>query len=355
VRAERHDVSVIGVTGSSGKTSTKDLLHAALSTTGAVHANRDSFNNEVGLPLTLLGIDPATRYVVTEMGARFAGNISQLCDIARPAVGIVTNVGLAHAEHLGGPEGIAKAKTELVECLPADGLAVLNADDAWSDWIAERAPCPVRTVGERPGADVRITGVHVSDELRATCRVGTTTVEIPLRGAHHVHNAALAVVVAQHFGLSDDDIATGLRAAQGSRWRMELARSPRGVAVLNDAYNANPASMDAAARALARLPATGRRIAVLGEMRELGDHAADAYRSLGALIAQLGIDLVVGVGEGGAAIAAAARPVESIVADDAPHARDVVCELARDGDAVLVKASRAVGLEIVAESLLDAT
>src|SRR4051812_5882288 len=165
VRDERDDLAVVGVTGSSGKTSTKDLLQAALSTTGAVHANRDSFNNEVGLPLTVLGIDAATRFVVTEMGARFAGNIAELCAIARPTVGVVTNIGLAHAEHLGGPEGVARVKAELVECLPADGLAVLNADDEWSTRIAARARCEVRTVGEGNDADVRITDVRLDDEL----------------------------------------------------------------------------------------------------------------------------------------------------------------------------------------------
>jgi UDP-N-acetylmuramoyl-tripeptide--D-alanyl-D-alanine ligase len=186
VRDERLDLDVIAITGSSGKTSTKDLLHAALSTTGAVHANPDSFNNEVGLPLTLLGVEATTRYVVTEMGARFAGNIKDLGAIARPTVGIVTNVGLAHAEHLGGLEGVARVKAELVEALPSNGLAVLNADDAWSAWMRELAPCPVVTVGMQAHADVRITEIRVSEELRATCRVGDLVVDVPLRGAHQV-------------------------------------------------------------------------------------------------------------------------------------------------------------------------
>jgi UDP-N-acetylmuramoyl-tripeptide--D-alanyl-D-alanine ligase len=352
VREERDELAVVGVTGSSGKTSTKDLLHAALSTTGAVHANRDSFNNEVGLPLTLLGIDAMTRYVITEMGARFAGNIAELCAIAQPTVGVVTNIGLAHAEHLGGPEGVARVKAELVECLPDDGLAVLNADDPWSQWLAERASCEVRTVGERSGADVRITDVRVDDELRARCRVGDVDVVVPLRGAHQVHNAALAVVVAQHLGVGADDVATGLAAAQGSHWRMELDRSPDGIVVLNDAYNANPASMEAAVRALAHLPVDGKRLAVVGEMRELGDHAAAAHRAIGTLLTELGIDVVIGVGDGGAAIADAAPGPDVHVVPDAAAAIDAVGALVRPGDAVLVKASRAVGLEVVADALL---
>jgi UDP-N-acetylmuramoyl-tripeptide--D-alanyl-D-alanine ligase len=355
VRDERRDLDVIAVTGSSGKTSTKDLLSAAFSTTGAVHANPDSFNNEVGLPLTLLGVDATTRYVVTEMGARFAGNITDLCDIAQPSVGIVTNVGLAHAEHLGGPEGVARVKAELVEALPHEGLAVLNGDDTWTRWMAERATCPVLTVGEAADADVRITAIRVSDDLRATCRVGDLDVEVPLRGAHQVHNAAMAVVVARHFNIPPEDVAMGLAAARGSRWRMELERSTSGIAVLNDAYNANPASMEAAVRALAQLPVGGRRIAVLGEMRELGDFAQGAHRAIGELVAGLHIDVLVGVGEGGAAIAGAAHGVDTVVVADAPAALDATVERARPGDAVLVKASRAVGLEVVAEKLLAAS
>jgi UDP-N-acetylmuramoyl-tripeptide--D-alanyl-D-alanine ligase len=352
VRDRRPDLTVIAVTGSSGKTSTKDMLHAALSTTGAVHSNRDSFNNEVGLPLTLLGIEPATRYVVTEMGARFAGNITELCDIAHPTVGAITNIGLAHAEHLGGPHGVAAAKAELVECLPAAGLAVLNADDAWSEWIAARASCEVLTVGEQPHANVRITDVRLDDELHVTCRVGGLLVEVPLRGAHQVHNAALAVAIAQHLGVEPGDIRTGLAAARASRWRMELESSPAGVAVLNDSYNANPASMEAAIRALAHLPVPGKRIAVLGEMRELGDHAEASHRAIGNLLAALGIDLVVGVGDGGAAIVEGAPGVESVLVADASAAAHEVSARVRPGDAVLVKASRAVGLEVVADALL---
>jgi UDP-N-acetylmuramoyl-tripeptide--D-alanyl-D-alanine ligase len=355
VRAERSDLAVIGITGSSGKTSTKDMLHAALSTTGAVHSNRDSFNNEVGLPLTLLGIDDATRYVVTEMGARFAGNIADLCAIAAPTVGVVTNIGLAHAEHLGGQAGIARVKGELVQALPADGLAVLNADDAWTPAIAERAACRVVRVGEAPDADVRITDVTLGDDLRARCRVDGIEISVPLRGAHQVHNAAQAVAVALHLGVPAADVVAGLAAAEGSRWRMELERSADGVVVLNDAYNANPASMAAAVRALAHLPVGGRRIAVLGDMRELGDHADDAHREIGALLGELRIDELIGVGKGGAAIAAAAPAVTSTVVDDAPGALGVLRDHARPGDAVLVKASRAIGLEVVAAALLDST
>jgi UDP-N-acetylmuramoyl-tripeptide--D-alanyl-D-alanine ligase len=353
VRADRDDLQVIGVTGSTGKTSTKDLLRAALATTGAAHANRDSFNNEVGLPLTLLEIDESTRYVITEMGARFAGNIRALCAVAQPTIGIVTNIGLAHAEHLGGPEGVARVKGELLEALPADGFAVLNADDPWTPQLASRASCRVGTVGTAGGADWRITDVVLRDDLSASCRVGDVKIEVPLRGAHQVHNAALAVAVAAHLGIAPADIAAGLAAAQGSHWRMELERSTTGVIVLNDAYNANPTSMEAALRALAHLPTDGRRIAVLGEMRELGDHAAGAHAEVGRLVSELEIDLVIGVGEWGGAITAAAHGVASVQVDDSGAALAAVAGRLAPGDAVLVKASRAVGLEAVALGILD--
>jgi UDP-N-acetylmuramoyl-tripeptide--D-alanyl-D-alanine ligase len=220
--------------------------------------------------------------------------------------------------------------------------------------MAERASCRVVRVGMGAGADIPITNIALRDDLRATCRVGDLEVEVPLRGAHQVHNAALAVTVARELGVSGHDVVIGLAAAEGSHWRMELERSDNGVAVLNDAYNANPASMEAAVRALAHLAVDGRRIAVLGEMRELGAHADDAHDAIGRLVAELGIDAVVGVGEGGARIAAAAAPVRAVVVDDAPAALERVSALVAPGDAVLVKASRAIGLETVAAGLLRA-
>jgi UDP-N-acetylmuramoyl-tripeptide--D-alanyl-D-alanine ligase len=355
VRRDRQELRVVGVAGSSGKTSAKDLLAAALELV-PVHANAESYNNEFGLPITLLNAPAAVVAVVTELGERFPGDVAALCEIARPCVGLVTNVGLAHAEYLEGPEGVARALAELLEALPVDGLAVLNADDAWTPWLAERSVAPVTTVGHSVDADHRITDVEIDGTLFPSFALGSERFAVPLRGVHQVENAAMAAVVAHDaFGLSWGDVALCMRNARGARWRMELLETADGVTVLNDAYNANPSSMEAALRALAHLSVPGRRIAVLGEMRELGGHADDAHADAGSLAAALHVDVVIGVAGGGEAIARAASagvPDVRTVAD-AAGALAAVAGLVRKGDAVLVKASRALGLQAVAEGLMS--
>jgi UDP-N-acetylmuramoyl-tripeptide--D-alanyl-D-alanine ligase len=356
VRAGRSELRVVGVTGSTGKTSTKDLLAAALPD-GAAYASPESYNNEFGLPLTLLNTPAGVRGVVAEMGERFPGDIALLCDIARPEFGIVTNVGLAHAEHLGGREGVAAVLAELLEALPESGTAVLPADDEWTPWLAQRTVARVETVGYAPDAAHRITHVDVGRALHPEFTLDGCRFRVGLRGAHQVINAAMAAVMARDaFGIDLEDIAARMEGARGSRWRMELAESAGGVVVLNDAYNANPASMDAALRALAQLGVEGRRIAVLGDMRELGTHSAGAHEAVGRLAGELGTDVVIGVGAGGAEIAGAARrdvrDVRTVV--DADEAAATVLGLVQPGDAVLVKASRALGLQTVAERLLEA-
>jgi len=354
VRAERTGVDVVAVAGSTGKTSTKDLLAAALSPLGC-HANAESYNNEFGLPLTLCNAPSSASVVVTEMGERLPGDLALLCDIARPRVGVITNVGIAHAEFLGGHDGVADVLSELLRALPGDGVAVLNADDDWTDELARRTPADVVTVGERAGADYRISAIETDDNLHPSFSLHGQRLTVPLHGAHNVINAAQAATVAHHvFGLSLDEIAIELAGASPGRWRMELLETDDGVTVLNDAYNANPTSMEAALVALAHLPVRGRRIAVLGEMRELGAHHNDAHRAAGARAAGLGLDLVVGVGEGGGAIAIAAREAgaHTELVADAPAAAELLDGLLEPGDAVLCKASRLVGLEVVAGSLV---
>ena len=352
-RADRSDLRVVGVTGSTGKTSTKDLLAAALASVPA-YASPESYNNEFGLPITLLNAPAAVPVVVAEMGERFPGDVAKLCEIARPEVGVVTNVGLAHAEHLGGPEGVAAVLAELPAALPKTGVLVLDADDDWCAYLADATDAEVVTVGVAANADYRVADVRVDATLTPSFSIAGEGISIPLRGAHQVQNAALAVAVAHRaFGLSWSDIRRDVQRAQPARWRMEIAESPGGVLVLNDAYNANPASVEAALRALAHVDTAGTRIAVLGDMRELGTHADDAHAAVGALAGELGIDVVIGVGAGGAQIADAVGGAATVLrAADAPAARGLVAGLVKPGDAVLVKASRALGLQVVAQELM---
>lgn len=363
VRGDRlSGTRVVGVTGSTGKTSTKDLLASALATELRVHANRSSFNNEIGLPVTLLGARDDTEVLVCEMGARVAGNVAALCAVARPEIGVITNIGMAHAEHLGGADGTERVKGELLEALPADGLAVLNADDPVSLRLARRSKAPVATAGRAPDATVRIVAATIDGELRCSIRLrtpwGDVESRLGLRGAHQAANAALAATAALHLGVSPAGVAEGLAAARGSSWRMELAHTVDGITILNDAYNANPDSMRAALEAVRDLAVDGRRYAVLGTMRELGADSVAEHRAIGRFAAACGIDHLVVVGDddevGGLASGAreAGAAVEQV--DDATAALEAVRLRLRAGDALLVKASRAVGLESIALALCAA-
>jgi len=356
LRLDRPELHVVAVGGSTGKTSTKDLLSAALASRGC-YANTESYNNEFGLPITLCNAPGSAHVVVTEMGERFAGDLTALCEIARPDTGLITNVGLAHAEHLGGRDGVIAVLAELLEALPASGTAVLNADDSATAQLARATLASVVTVGAAADADYRITDLSIDERLRASFTLGGQRFTVPLHGPHHAMNAAMAIAVAHAvFSLPFEEIALEIASATPGRWRMELLETDSGVTVLNDAYNANPTSMEAALVALAHLelPAGARRIAVLGDMRELGNHHDDAHREVGERTSGLALDLVVGVGDGGAAIARAAGAggVEAHAVADAAEAVRYVASIVRKGDAVLVKGSRALGLERIADGIL---
>ena len=351
---------VVGITGSVGKTGTKDLTAAALAPRFAVHASPGSFNNEAGLPLTLLHAPDAADAVVLEMGARFPGNIAELCVIARPTVGVITRIGMAHAGLLGGPEGVARTKGELLEALDAQGLAVLDADDPFTPGLVARTSARVVTVSANPGADLRAHAIELDDELRPTFLLetpwGSGSVRLAVRGAHQVTNAALAAAVGLAHGVPFPELAESLATVEPAPWRMEVSRAPSGALVIDDSYNANPSSTAAAVGALAQVNTTGRRIAVLGEMLELGDHSEEEHAALGRLVAERGIDVLVVVGAEAAPAAAAARAAGSIEVHevaDAAAAGALVAPMVHDRDVVLVKGSRAVGLEAVAR-VLDA-
>ena len=354
---------VVGVTGSSGKTSTKDLLAQVLAGRGPLVAPRGSYNTEVGVPLTVLTADDKTRTLVVEMGARGTGHITYLCGIAPPAVGVVLNVGSAHLGEFGNREAIARSKAELVAALPADGTAVLNGDDTLVRRMAEQTQARVLMVGESVHADVRAENVTLDGHGKASFRLvmpdGAADVVLGLVGGHHVANALAAAGAACALGIDAATVAAALTDARAlSRWRMEVTERPDGVTVINDAYNANPESMRAALDALVALGRSGRTWAVLGEMRELGEASAAEHDALGRLAVRLGVDRVVALGEGAGPIrvgAAAERSQEEGAAwvPDVDAALDLLRQEIRPGDVVLVKASRAVGLERLAEALLQ--
>lgn len=341
-----------GVTGSVGKTSTKDLAVAILARRYVVTANEKSFNNELGVPLTLVNASADTEVSIIEMGARGDGHISDLCSIARPTVAIVTAIELAHSEFMGGLADIARAKGELVEALPTDGLAILNADDERVAAMASRTSARALLFGIERG-DVRASNIRLDEELRAHFDLqsdrGSAPVVLAVRGRHHVVNALAAATLAIAWGVPLDDIVGGLAEAQLSPWRMELHVAPSGVRVLNDAYNAGPASMEAALRALAHLPAS-EHVAVLGPMAELGNEGPQAHVQVAALARELGIKVIaIGTSEYGS------LPVASVDSID-----DAIAQLNELGvlnarGAVLVKGSRIAGLERVAQRLLERT
>ncbi len=362
LRARSH-AKVVGITGSVGKTTTKDLTAAALATRLRTVANAASFNNELGLPLTLARLRPDTEALVVELGARGPGHIATLARLARPEVGVVLNVGEAHIGVFGSRQAIAKAKAELVEALPADGVAVLAADDPLVAAMAERTAARVVSFGLGMGSDIRAEDVELDEAGRARFRLrtpaGDAAVALPAMGEHLVANALAAAAAAWVVGLGPEEVAAGLAGARLSPMRMQVARRADGITVINDAYNANPTSMAAALKALAAAGrGGGRTVAVLGEMAELGEAAAGEHDRLGRLAARLGIDRLVGVGELGEVLVRAARmegmwPEEATAVADADAAVAAVSAALAPGDVVLVKASRVVALERVAERLLE--
>jgi UDP-N-acetylmuramoyl-tripeptide--D-alanyl-D-alanine ligase len=332
------DVPVVGVTGSVGKTSTKDLIAAALSATRIVSANQRSFNNEQGLPVTILGAPDGVEALVVEMGMRGFGEITRLCDVAAPTIGVVTAVAAAHTERVGGIEGVARAKRELVEALPPTGAAVLNGDDHRVAAMAEHTAASVVTYGS--AGDVRISGLELDRLARPSFDVsspwGSGHVQLAVSGAHMASNAAAALAVAGVIEGTIDAAIEALATATVSGMRMQVAEAGSGAVIVNDAYNANPDSMRAALRALAAIHAR-RRVAIFGLMAELDDPAA-GHRQVAADAAELGIQLIA-TGTDLYGVAPVDDPL-STLGSIGP------------GDAVLVKASRVAGLERLAEQLL---
>ncbi|MBN1193596.1 MAG: UDP-N-acetylmuramoyl-tripeptide--D-alanyl-D-alanine ligase [Coriobacteriia bacterium] len=353
---------VIGITGSTGKTTTKDFLKSVLATRMQVVATVENRNNELGVPLTLMDAGAETEVLVVEMAMRGPGQIERLCAIARPTAGLITNVGVSHVEILGTQEAIASAKGELVRAVPPGGRVFLNGDDAWSDTLGDSAAAGVTRYGIGPSAVVRAEDVAIAPDGTPTFTLvaeeGRAEVSLPVPGRHNVYNALAAAAVGLYLELSVADVVRGLEAASFSKWRMQTFQSAAGLTVINDAYNANPTSMRAAISALGDVPTSGRRIAVLGDMAELGSLTELAHFQLGEEIASSGTDILLTVGECGRRIAEGAMAagmdasvVRPCVTPD--EASEVLDDVARPGDTVLVKASRVMGLESVVEGMIE--
>ena len=358
------DLTIAGITGSAGKTTTKDLTAQLVETLGPTISNRGSLNNEIGHPLTVLRVTGETRYLISELSARGPGHIAALCAIAPPRLGAVLCVGHAHVGEFGGLDQVAAAKGELPAALPADGVAVLNADDSRVLAMAGRTAARVVTFGRSDGADVRACGVAVDEAGQAAFTLvtaeGSAPVRLRLHGEHHVTNALAAAALAAELGMSLGAIAAGLSAAKArSRWRMEVTRRADGVTIINDAYNANPESLRAALATLSAMTDGGRRhrgFAVLGLMTELGDREEEFHEEAGMLAARAGLAGLIVVGEAAGPILTGAKAVSSWSGEmlHVPGQAAAVAALAdrlHDGDMVLVKASHSVGLEALALAL----
>lgn len=366
-------LTVVGVTGSSGKTSTKDLIRAVLERAGSVVAPPGSFNNELGHPWTALRADASTKFLVLELSARGRGHIAELAAIAPPRIGVELNVGTAHLGEFGSREIIAEAKAELVQALPADeagGVAVLNLDDPLVAAMASKTTARVVTYGQNEGADVHARDIVLDDTARASFRMvtpsGSAPVSLLVHGEHQVGNALAAAAVGLECGMDVETIAAALSGAEAaSARRMDVRTRADGVTVVNDSYNANPDSVRAALKALVTMARSGRdggrrSWAVLGEMGELGDDSVIEHDRIGRLAVRLAVSKIIVVGTGRpshgmyqGAVMEGSWGDEAYLVDDPAAAIELLREEILPGDLVLVKASRSIGLWTVAEALLD--
>ncbi|MEA9983911.1 UDP-N-acetylmuramoyl-tripeptide--D-alanyl-D-alanine ligase [Subtercola sp. RTI3] len=355
-------LKVVGITGSNGKTTTKNLVRIILERRGPTVAPRDSFNNEVGAPLTMLKLESDSQYLVAEMGASKPGEISRLVRMARPDVGVVLTVGLAHAGEFGGIEKTLQTKTEMVTDLLSTDVAVLNIDDFRVEGMAAKTSASVLWFGLESGADVRAT------DLVATSTGTTFTLTLPtgesqsvrfgVLGEHHVMNALAAAAVAHTLGVPLAEIVDALQSVtRAERWRMEVLPTTKGVTIINDAYNASPDSMLAGLKTLAQISGEGiRRVAILGEMSELGEFSLAEHDRIGRTIVRLGIERIFVIGEGARALHLAATHEgswdgESAFFETADEAYALLETELRSGDVVLVKSSNSAGLRFLGDRL----
>ena len=359
------ELKVLAVTGSNGKTTTKNMLRAILADQGNTVAPQGSFNNEVGAPISMLGIDFSSRFLIVEMGADAVGDIAKLVSIATPDVGIVLTVGFAHIGKFGSADAIERAKSEMVTDLPLTSIAVLNADDHRVSRMAAVTSAPVVRFGLDASAEVRAVDIDTSVEGTSFTLVAdgqSQRVQLRILGEHHVTNALAAITASRALGIPVADAVRSLESlSRAERWRMELLENADGVIVINDAYNASPDSMAAALKTLAQLTGYDRRsFAVLGEMAELGDYADDEHDRMGRLAVRLNVKQLVVVGHNARHIHNAAGlegswDGESIFVETADEAYDLLRDKLRKGDVVLVKSSKSAGLRFLGDRLAGLT
>lgn len=353
---------VCAVTGSVGKTSTKDMIASVLSKSFSVHKTQGNFNNEIGMPLTILGLTEEHTALVTEMGMRGLGEIDYLANVAKPDVGVITNIGVSHIERLGSQENICKAKMEIIPHIKQGGALVINGDDPWLNQIQSFEHITVMRFGvENTDADVYAKKIQMSEDGQSTtfelyikntpCEI--YMVKVPVPGIHHVYNALCAVCVGLLFQMSVSDMIDGIGDFSPSGMRQQITTNAKNVKIINDAYNASPDSMKAALTMLDHMPSDGKKIAVLGDMFELGENSPVYHAQVGAHLQTTNISHVVTVGDLARHIGMAVQGKHVIHFDTKEDAGAYVCSLVESGDSVLIKASRGMKLEEIAAMLQE--
>ena len=346
-------IRVIAITGSNGKTSTKDFTASVLARRFRVTKTEGNFNNHIGLPRTMLQASSGDELAVWEIGMNHPGEIAPLAKLAQPDVAIITNIGIAHIEFMGSREAIAREKGDLAAAIPASGIVILNSDDEFAESIAQRTSAKVICAGIERGA------VRATEIVQAAGGAEFTILEgahrchavLPVPGVHMVQNALLAIAAGRAFGISLEEGAAGLAASPLTKARLQI-KNIHGLQFIDDTYNANPDSTKAALRTLSELETDGQRIAVLGQMAELGNQSVKRHREVGEMVASLGIDRLIALDHGGIEIADAAQAAglaDSIAANSAEEAAELLCEFAHPGDLVLIKGSRSARTERVLE------
>jgi UDP-N-acetylmuramoyl-tripeptide--D-alanyl-D-alanine ligase len=356
----RSEVSVVAVTGSNGKTTTRQMAAAVISQQYKTLATIGNLNNQIGLPLTLLGLEPEHQWAVVELGTNNPGEIARLAEICAPNIGVITNIGPAHLEGLGSIEGVAREKGSLLKSLPSSGKAVLNADDSRVRQLARRTACEVLLYGFAPDAAVRAEDVTAKENgICFTLKLAAESISIRLNspGRFMVTNALAAAAVGNLLGLSAGMIKAGLEAFQPVSGRMNIQHTPNGIHIIDDTYNANPDSMKAALRTLETMRAGARGVFVAGDMLELGQQAPSLHSQVGALAAQSGISRLYACGTHADSVAAGARNAGLPAANSITGSREeIVADLVawlQPGDWVLVKGSRGMAMEKVVQGLKD--